>query len=212
MFWGFVCLVLGFVLLIVIGGLLNGGTAPTESATAPADSADVSTAPAAETRPAPPQLRVTATNLAAAYDANEVAADNEFSGKRLEVVGFIASIDKGPFGAVHIRMMGTNEFQPVDATMKDGNDQIAAQLSRGEPVAVICGEIQRILGSVILSNCDFAPREESQPQQQAQPQPEPSAEVPVEPAAAESPNQTSDPDASAIPKDTSQPPDPNQPQ
>lgn len=129
-----------------------------------------------------PTMNVSAVRLDAEYGANEVAADQRYAGQILRVSGLVASIDKGPLGAVHIVMGGApdglfNSGSPfgVDATMNPGNEAIAAHLLRWEPVVMICGKVQRVMGSVMLGDCDFdltPPRPQPAHEEQAIPIPQ----------------------------------------
>src|SRR5690348_8474085 len=73
-----------------------------------------STPGAAET-----SVSVTAMELAKDYHANEVAADEKYKDKRLDVTGRVQSIDKDVFDNMVVHMATDNEFMAVMATMTD---------------------------------------------------------------------------------------------
>ena len=106
-------------------------------------------------------IRVTAPELNADYEANEVAADEKYSGRTLRVVGQVKSIDKDAWGAVHIVMADDTPFSGtllgVDAAMNtsETTTSVAPRLQRGQAVAVLCTKVRRIIGSVRLDDCEF---------------------------------------------------------
>lgn len=118
-----------FGAVCMVGTSNRSGAATSQSARA-AESADdqipspvsVEEVPPLPGRALPPRLpiRVAAMNLDAAYIANEVAAGEEYSGRTLEVRGFVSRIDKDIFGGVHVLLIGIGELNAVDASMNSG--------------------------------------------------------------------------------------------
>jgi hypothetical protein len=100
--------------------------------------------------PASSALPVDARALFAAYDANEVAADQQFKGKRLQVTGNVEGINSdlgddpvvlltaGDFQSVHVRGL------PADA---------AAGISKGQTISVTCVGGGEVIGSPMLDDC-----------------------------------------------------------
>lgn len=126
----------------------------------PASSSSV-TQSQALARETAPTMTLSIAEIDADYAANEVAADRKYSGQIVRVFGNIDSIDKGPLGAVHIvlvsnpEMFGGGSPFGVDATMNPGSDDIAARLVRWQKVVLICKSVSRVIGSVMLSDCEF---------------------------------------------------------
>lgn len=62
-------------------------------------------------------LQVAAGELFSAYHENEVAADDRYKGKKLLVIGTVASIDKDFLDNINVQLRTSNQFMPVAATM-----------------------------------------------------------------------------------------------
>lgn len=58
-----------------------------------------------------PLIVVSARELDSDYDDNEVAADQKYKGKILEVSGIVASIDSSVGDQAIVQLVGKNEFQ-----------------------------------------------------------------------------------------------------
>jgi hypothetical protein len=89
-----------FVLMIVIGLLTSPGARQT---TAPAAVRESDVEPATLVHEAEPE-KVQASILVAAYQRNEIAADEAFKGKTLEIEGVIESIAKDIIGSPYVTL------------------------------------------------------------------------------------------------------------
>jgi putative nucleic acid binding protein len=72
------------------------------------------------------------------YDANEVAADNQYKGKSLRVTGRILSIEKNLMGAARLDLASGNPVFRVIATIDSVDTPRAAVLAKGDTVLVQC--------------------------------------------------------------------------
>jgi hypothetical protein len=72
------------------------------------------------------------------YDANEVAADNQYKAKSLRVTGRILSIEKNLMGAATLDLVSGNPVFRVIATMDSVDTPRAATLAKGDTVLVQC--------------------------------------------------------------------------
>ena len=108
-----------------------------------------------ETPPLPSALKVSAVKLFNDYSENEVAADDKYKEKSLEVGGVIESIDKQAFGGVVVRLKSSNPFMPVDANLSYEMKEKAGKLKKGQKLIVRCEGDGLILGSPQLSECQF---------------------------------------------------------
>lgn len=103
-------------------------------------------------------VEITATELLAAYDANEVAADNEYKDKILSVNGTIRDIGKDLRDRVYITLQDeNNEFSILSVQcFFDDKDQIdgIAELSSGKEITVI-GKCDGKTLNVVLKDCKF---------------------------------------------------------
>lgn len=80
-----------------------------------------------------------ASELARAYDANTVAADQKFKGQTFKVTGTITDINTDIMGNPYVSMRGgVNQFlEPQFAFDKDSANQLA-ELSKGMKVTLMC--------------------------------------------------------------------------
>lgn len=93
---------------------------------------------------------MTAGELVAAYEENEVRAKLEWLGKAVDVSGRVHSIDEDILGNSIVRLAGPNEFQGVVCTMRDAAS--AAQLDRGQQVT-LTGRVDDKVVLVRLRDC-----------------------------------------------------------
>lgn len=98
-------------------------------------------------------MNVTAAQLFAGYEANEVSADERYKGKALLVTGKIASIDKDFTDGIVLRLSTSNPFQTVDANLEDSEKPKAGRLAKGETVRVQCEGNGMVIGSPQLGDC-----------------------------------------------------------
>ncbi|ORL48812.1 OB-fold protein [Pseudomonas putida] len=82
---------------------------------------------------------VTAQALASAYDANTVAADARFKGKRFKVTGTVADINTDFTGDPYVTLRGgVNQFmEPQFGFEKSDSEQLAV-LRKGSKVTLLC--------------------------------------------------------------------------
>ena len=99
----------------------------------------------------PLPLEVSAADLFAAYDANEVAADNQYKGKQLAVTGTVAGINKDFTDEVYVEIAG-NEFLNIHARGIDPT--VAAGLAKGTKITVVCEGGGLMMASPILNECE----------------------------------------------------------
>ncbi len=121
----------GAVVVIGIIGSMAGGKKETASAESPA------AVPSAATTEKPkeePVLAVTATALYEAYDANEVSADAQYKGKKLEVSGKVKDVEK-TFGMIYVNLEGDDMFGQV--TCKLENETEAASMTKGQKIVLL---------------------------------------------------------------------------
>lgn len=111
----------------------------------------------------PSAMQVSVPELYRAYHANEVAADNEYKGKRLYVEGLVGSINKNFADQVYLTLPTYDEFGSVQAVVTENDYAAAAQLHKGMVVAMECDGHGMILDSPMLGNCSFVSRRESPP-------------------------------------------------
>ena len=96
---------------------------------------------------------VSSVELARAYNANEVNAQNTYGGKTLDVTGTITGVKLDLFNDPVIEMEGVNEFLPVQATFDKSYSKKVSALSKGQEITVRCTEITEVISAPMLSAC-----------------------------------------------------------
>lgn len=116
----------------------------------------------------PSAMQVSVPELYRAYQANEVAADNQYKGQRLYVEGLVGSINKNAFGQIYLVLPAAfSEFDTVQAVLNEENEGAAARLQKGMMVAMECDGAGMVLATPILNKCSFVSRRESPPPAQS---------------------------------------------
>ena len=107
--------------------------------------------------------KYTASYIQEIYDKNEVKGDLKFKGKQFYVTGAIASIDSSlnDQPAVHFATDTGNQFQSPTAFFKDYENKLEqiADLSKGQEIKLLCTGNGEMVGSPMLSDCEFAKSE-----------------------------------------------------
>lgn len=96
---------------------------------------------------------VEAVELWRAYDANEVAADNQWKGNRLIVSGAVAGISRDFTDAIVVQIRSPNEFAPVQAYVKDSDAPKAAALKKLQKIVLTCTCAGKVVGVPVLRDC-----------------------------------------------------------
>lgn len=129
--------------MVVIIGMMSGG----DNNDQPANNT-VETATLDE-----PLIVVSAREIASDYDDNEVAADQKYKGKILEVSGIVASIDSSVGDQAIVQLVGKNEFQTVSTQGNNDFTQYATTLKKGQNIVLICKGDGEVIGFPQLKNC-----------------------------------------------------------
>ncbi|MBX3735608.1 MAG: hypothetical protein KF715_02875 [Candidatus Didemnitutus sp.] len=122
----------GFIALCVVGAIFSGGGGDSGSKSSPAAAVQPATAPA----PKQDSLAtIDAETLYKAYEANEVAADEQFKGKTIKVSGVINDIAKDIMDNPYVIL---GDDIGVQCTFPDREDyrKRLAQLKKGESITV----------------------------------------------------------------------------
>lgn len=158
--WFFV--IVGIVVLGAIGG---GGEDKNQTSTPNTEKQETSEAQDQEASASQAQeeskqdaIEVTTTGaeLAEAYEANEIKANQDYKGKLAEITGTVENIGES-LGSTYITLASGKDFSivSVQCFFKD-KDEIAkiAELSKGTEVTVV-GKIDGLSMNVGVSNCKF---------------------------------------------------------
>lgn len=96
---------------------------------------------------------VSARQLHAAYDANEISADQNYKGKTLEVTGIVESIGSDFSDEPSVNLSAGNEFGWVTASGLATS--VAASLSKGQQVTLVCVGAGEVASFPMLSDCEM---------------------------------------------------------
>jgi hypothetical protein len=99
-------------------------------------------------------LRVDATAYANDYDANEIAADNKYKGKKILLIGQVTSINKDISGNGYLSLNGPGLFQDVQARLNNTGLQGAADLAKGVTVYLVCDQGMKVATMATAGNCE----------------------------------------------------------
>lgn len=110
-------------------------------------------APVASAR-ASDAIMVSATELFAAYKANEIADDQRYKGKALKVPGVIEDITSDAFDKAVVQLQAGGFMEQVHASGL--SNEAAAQLSKGVRVTLLCNGGGEVIGFPLLEDCVIA--------------------------------------------------------
>jgi hypothetical protein len=96
--------------------------------------------------------KTTARQYDIAYDSNEIAADNQYKGKKLLVSGTIDSIEKDVMDAGFLMLRAGNPVG-VRAELKSEAMVEAASFARGQKIDLVCTGGGRVAGIANLDDC-----------------------------------------------------------
>jgi hypothetical protein len=99
-------------------------------------------------------MKLTANKLASDYKANEIAADNAYKGKMVEVTGVVDSIGKGLFDDPYITLKTGEVLVSIQCFLKPTEADKAAALTQGKQIA-IRGKVDGLLINVKVRDCEI---------------------------------------------------------
>jgi hypothetical protein len=112
-------------------------------------------APAEQPKEEAPAMPVTSAELATAYEENEIAADQKYKGKRLEVTGTITGIDSDFSDKPVVRLNTSNQFMSAGASGLPL--EVAATLKKGQKITLICTGKGEVMSMPQLDDCSVEP-------------------------------------------------------
>jgi tRNA_anti-like len=96
--------------------------------------------------------KVNASAYEAAYDNNEISADNQYKGKKLLITGIVNRIDKDFTDSGHIWLDGSGALG-IHAALNEQGMVAAAAFNRGQKVNLVCTGDGSRLTVASLANC-----------------------------------------------------------
>lgn len=127
-------------LLIGVFGLLQFGVFMSIFVGDPVESDSPSPGSIATTSQESVAMDVTAIELASAYSANEVAADEKYDRKKLRITGVVDSIGKDIMNTPYVALKGSEEEYSLDTVQcmfpEKSQSSVLASLSKGQHVTI----------------------------------------------------------------------------
>lgn len=100
-----------------------------------------------------PAIVVDASKLWNDYEANEVAADERYKGKLIQINCVVVSVDKNFLDDIVVHLKSPNPFLNISATIQSSEAAKAAAVRKGARLTLICKGGDRIIGSPTLHDC-----------------------------------------------------------
>ena len=136
-----------FSVLIVIGIIASSGSKKEEPAKNAATPAAQTAAPAAKVE----AIKISAASLYATYKENEVAADEKYKGKAMEITGTIDDIKKGLGDIPYVTLATDDDFGNVQCTFSKNDSAQLAELKKGQKIT-ITGKCSGLMMNVIVKD------------------------------------------------------------
>lgn len=149
-FW----VIIAFAALIIIG---NTEESETDSGDGGQSSVSTTADQPEETTEAPEEIiEISAQDLFAAYDQNEIAADAKYKGKKLKITGTVNNIGRDILDDVYITMDTGEYLWDVQCYFTDAEQiDAVASLKSGDTITII-GECSGLsITSVVVKNCEI---------------------------------------------------------
>ena len=97
-----------------------------------------------------PSVTISASKLYKEYNENEIAADEKYKGKIIEVTGVIRDIGNDIMDNAYITLVGNEYFGDIQCYFNEKS--VVAKLSKGKRVTVI-GSCSGLMINVQINNC-----------------------------------------------------------
>jgi hypothetical protein len=105
-----------------------------------------------------PDITVDSQRLISDYKANEIAADNVYKDKTLQITGIVKSITKDYRDMPHIQISGYfQSYSDIDCSFRKNVEASLSNLRIGQSVTIIGRCTGMFLGVVILEHCHVGP-------------------------------------------------------
>lgn len=147
-------IVIAVIIVISVIGSMGEDSNPSTS-----ESSDTSAeAPATATKESEnktPEVTVTSAALAKAYKDNEVAADQKYKGKLIEISGTVTGVDNGTFdNEIIVKLTdGEYDFSGPMCYMKPSEHDKVVSYTKGQQVTLIGTGNSATIGSPMLKDC-----------------------------------------------------------
>lgn len=100
-----------------------------------------------------PTIDTTAVNIFNAYSRNEIAADQEYRGRKIRVAGIVSRISSTYDNTAQVSLETDNQFMSVNTSGDRSFDAKAAHLNKGQNIRMTCIGAGEVIGMPVLDNC-----------------------------------------------------------
>lgn len=100
-------------------------------------------------------VKVSARKFFKDYQENEVMADEKYKDKTVEVLGKVQEVSKGLFDGINVSLRTSNQFMPINSSLKKEEKSTAAKLKKGRKVRLKCKGGIMVLGTPSLNECSI---------------------------------------------------------
>jgi hypothetical protein len=90
-------------------------------------------------------LKVSAVQLARAYDSNEARAQQAYGDQQLLVTGTVAGVDLDLTDDPVVQLATDNEFMPASAYLVNEDKPRASDLDKGQKVVLLCQSVSEVM-------------------------------------------------------------------
>ena len=97
-----------------------------------------------------PSITISASKIYKEYNENEIAADEKYKGKIIEVTGVIRDIGNDIMDNAYITLVGNEYFGDIQCYFNEKS--VVAKLSKGKKITVI-GSCSGLMINVQINNC-----------------------------------------------------------
>ncbi len=138
--------IIAFFILIGIIAASGGGSKDSSNTTASPNGTKT------DAQAQPSVIQVDAKKLAADYEANEVAADNQYKGKQAQISGTIKDIGKDILDSPYVSFENGNSIFGVQCMFDKSDANALASLTKAQKIT-LTGKVSGKLGNVIVNDC-----------------------------------------------------------
>lgn len=137
-------------LLIFIGIAMIGFCSDDKSST----SASSTQSSSVQAKAVEPALTVTASELLAAFEQNELKANQTYKNKYIAVQGAVDNIGEDIMGSPYVTLKTGNVILSVQCMLNKSEASKAANLNKGQQI-VVQGNCDGKFGNVLIKNCSI---------------------------------------------------------
>jgi tRNA_anti-like len=145
------------IMLAIIGSLLPEPSPQQKSEMAAKEKAEADAASEKQSADAKSKrdsaVKVTAGQLFAAYQANEMAAQQKYGNKTLEVSGIIDGVDLDFSDNPVVKLKTSNPIMAVSVTLTSETQKAAAAYAKGQKISFLCEELSEVISMPQLKEC-----------------------------------------------------------